>query len=211
MTSAQTGHEPSDDEVTSLHVDLDAEPQPGRDESLPPDHADGDRTAVLARWRWLTFLAVFLAGGLLGAYIANIRADTETANTVTARIGRFDIAPSSPAGLSPEEPVRTNVDILNTSDRDIVVTGASIPGMLNDGDHDLVEPREVAPGEWETVTVIDPVDCTARDLAPVATLDVTTSDGQQHQIEAIGPQPSAIELGRVLQVVCSSALRRGDQ
>ena len=206
MTSASTERDPDDDVVDLPHLDIDTERQAGGDdEPERPGHTGRGRTPASARWRWLGFPAVFLAGGLLGAYIADVRTETEAVNTVTAGLGGLEVVPGSVAGFGREEPVRVTVDVLNTSDRDIVVTGASVPGMLDDGDHAVIKSVEVAPGEWGTVTVIEHDDCYARDLAPVvAVLDVTTSDGGQHQVEATGPHSMSLNLGRTLQTVCSS-------
>jgi hypothetical protein len=205
MAPTPTDHESDDDVVDLPHVDLDAEPPSSLTaEPVSTDHAGRDRTGASRRRRWLAFLAVFVAGGLLGVYIADVRADAEAANTVTARLGRLDVAPRAPGGFEPGEPVRVNVDILNTSDRDIVVTAVSVPGMLDDGDRAVLKPAEIAPGMWATVTIIEQVDCHARGLPPAAMLDVTSSGGRRYQVEAMGPQSTALALSRTLQVACSS-------
>lgn len=218
MTSISGGRAPDDDVVELPAIDLDTalDPEPHGDHS-DRDDLPHDGTTPLARAtrrRWLVLPLLLVVGVLLGAYIANVRADTRAAGTVSLELGGYDVREW---GYTPDQPLRAGVHLLNTGTREVRVVGLSVPGLK---DEELT-PRSratdgiaIPPGEWVTIPVSRDPDCgEPGSLAGGMSVPDSSSvvvevelDGRRAEVTAHGPSAASTIFGQALTNACNTSV-----
>jgi hypothetical protein len=202
---------PDDDVVDLPAIDLDVH---ARTQSAGDGTTGPARSARDARPRWLVLPLVLLAGGVLGAYVADLRADSAASNTVSLQYGGADV---QMWGQPSDGGLRIGIDLLNTGTRPLELYHVSISGLEDDEvdrptrDDDTTT---LLPGKWVTVSLVRQPDCGATpDVSVIGggsfggpdgsiTVDVAL-DGVRTEATLIGPQSSTSSLQQMAEAMCS--------